>query len=59
MAEVSTDKNIILSRLSKIVEDLMGGNSLFQSKLDKATIIELLFGLFEKFSPEEMKAIAD
>ncbi len=59
MQEVSGKKDALISRISAIVDKLIQGNSLFQEKLDKDEIIKLLLSLFEKFSPEEMRAIPD
>lgn len=59
MYEVSQDKNEVFERVSPIVESLFEGNSLYQVKLDKNEIVQLLVSLFEKFSLEEMRAISE
>jgi hypothetical protein len=57
MYEVSQGKDIFLSRISPIVDDLFNSNSFFQEKLDKTEIIQHLTDLFKKFSLEEFTAI--
>lgn len=57
MQEVSGERDVLVSRISAIVDNLIQGNNLFQEKLDKDEIIELLVSLFDKFSPEELRAI--
>lgn len=59
MYEVSDEKKEVLSRVSPIVEKLIQGDSLFQDKLDKDEMIQLMVSLFAKFSPEELRAISD
>lgn len=59
MYEVYKEKNEVLSRVSPIVEKLIQGNSLFQVKLNKEEMIQIMENLFEKFSPEEMRTITD
>jgi hypothetical protein len=59
MYEISEDKNEVFERVLPIVERLFEGNSLYQVKLDKNEMIQLLVSLLEKFSLEEMRAIDD
>lgn len=58
MQEVKSHHPLI-NRISPIVEKLFQSNSLYQVKLDKQEMIEMLVSLFGEFSPEEMKAISD
>ncbi len=55
----SQDKNEVFERLLPIVEKLFEGNSLYQVKLHKNEMVQLLVSLFEKFSLEEMRAISE
>ncbi len=59
MYEVSQGKDIFLVRISQIVNNLIGSNSLYQEKLDKKEIILDLIDLFKQFSPEEFATIED
>jgi hypothetical protein len=59
MAEVSVEKNAVLSRISEIVESLIQGKSIFQ-ELDKSEMIQLLSTLLLKnWSSEQVMAIPD
>lgn len=55
----SQDKNEVFERVLPIVEKLFEANSLYQVKLDKNEMVQLLVSLFEKFSLEEMTAISE
>jgi hypothetical protein len=59
MQEVTSYNQELINRISPIVEKLFQGNSLYQVKLDKQEMIEMLVNLFGKFSPEEMRVIND
>lgn len=59
MYEISEGKDIFLSRISSIVEDLFKSNSLFQEKLDETEMIQHLTNLFKKFSLAEFESIDD
>lgn len=59
MYEVSQDKNEVFERVSPIVEKLFEGNSLYQVRLNKNEMVQLLVSLLEKFSLEDMRAISD
>ncbi len=58
MYEIKSDRELV-NRISPIADKLFQGNSLYQVKLDKEEMLEMLVSLFGKFSPEEMKAISD
>ena len=53
----SQDKNEFFERVLPIVEKLFEGNSLYQVKLDKNEMIQLLASMLKKFSVEDMRAI--
>jgi hypothetical protein len=57
MDTVSVNKEVLLSRVAEIVEKLIQGDSFFQGRLDKDEMIQHLVSLFDKFSPEELRAI--
>lgn len=59
MYEVVQDNNEVFNRVLPIVERLFEGNSLYQVKLDKNEMVQLLVSLLEKFSLEDMRAISD
>jgi hypothetical protein len=59
MYEVAQDKNEVFERVLPIVERLFEGNSLYQVKLDKNEMAQLLVSLLEKFSREDMRAISE
>jgi hypothetical protein len=60
MNDIHMDKNNeVINRIFPIVENLFQGNSLFQVRLNKEEILQLLVKLFEKFSLEEFKTISD
>ena len=53
------EKQTRLARVSKITENLLDGRSLYQERLDRHEMLELLASLFAKFSSEELRAIPD
>jgi hypothetical protein len=59
MYDISSYKHELINRISSIVEKLFQTNSLYQVKLDKDEMLEMLISLFGKFSPEKMRAITD
>jgi hypothetical protein len=59
MQEVTSYNQELINRISPIVEKLFQTNSLYQVKLDKQEMIEMLVNLFGELSPEEMRAIPD
>lgn len=59
MYEVSEGKDVFLSRISPIVDDLFNSNSLFIEKLNKIETSQHIIDLFKKFSLEEFISIND
>jgi hypothetical protein len=59
MQEIARERDIAIARLSKIVDKLIQGNSLYQEKLEKQEIIQHLVNLLDKFSPEFINALSD
>ncbi|MFQ4143755.1 hypothetical protein [Chlorogloeopsis sp. ULAP02] len=59
MQEVTSYNQELINRISPIVEKLFQTNSLYQVKLDKQEMIEMLVNLFGELSPEEIRAIPD
>ncbi|MBN3871691.1 hypothetical protein [Nostoc sp. JL33] len=59
MQEVVRKRDIAIARISKIVDNLILGNSLYQERLDKPEIIQHLVNLLDKFSPEFINALSD
>lgn len=59
MQEVSGERDVLVCRISAVVDNLFQNKSLFQEGLDRDEMIQLLVSLFEKFSPEELKAMTD
>lgn len=59
MQEISWQRDIAIARLSKIVDNLIQGNSLYQERVDKQEIIQHLVNLLDKFSPEFINALSD
>lgn len=59
MQEVYGEREVAITRISKIVDNLIGSNSLYQERLDKQEIIQHLVSLLDKFSPDFIKAISD
>ncbi len=59
MQEVYGEREVAITRISKIVDNLIGSNSLYQERLDKQEIIQHLVSLLGKFSPDFIKAISD
>lgn len=59
MQEVYGEREVAITRISKIVDNLIGSNSLYQERLDTQEIIQHLVTLLDKFSPDFIKAISD
>ncbi|MBN3894256.1 MAG: hypothetical protein HWQ41_02970 [Nostoc sp. NOS(2021)] len=59
MQEVARERDIAIARISKIVDNLIQGNSLYQERLDKQEIIQHLIRLLDKFSPEFINVLSD
>ncbi|MEH1929593.1 hypothetical protein [Nostoc sp.] len=59
MQEVVRERDIAIARISKIVDNLIQGNSLYQERLDKSEIIQHLVNLLDKFSPEFINALSN
>ena len=59
MYDISNYKHELINPISPIVDKLFQTNSLYQVKLDKDEMLEMLVSLFGKFSPEEKRAITD
>ncbi|MDZ8184367.1 MAG: hypothetical protein RMX96_05815 [Nostoc sp. ChiSLP02] len=60
MQEISRDKQELLARITKIVENLMRKDSSYQYYLDKNKAIKMIFKYYsEKVSMEELKAMPD
>lgn len=59
MQEVSRERDLAIARISGIVDHLIQGKSLYEERLDKQEVMQLLARLLDKFSPEFIKAIPD
>ncbi|MDZ8034634.1 MAG: hypothetical protein RMY64_09560 [Nostoc sp. DedQUE08] len=60
MQEVSEERDVLLARITKIVEHLMQKDSSYQYYLDKDKAIKIIFKYYsKKVSMEELKAISD
>ena len=59
MAEVTTSKNLVLSRIESIVDQLMHSNSLYQEELSKEEMMSIYDNLLDKVSPEMLMALDD
>ncbi|MFN6563320.1 MAG: hypothetical protein RMY28_026485 [Nostoc sp. ChiSLP01] len=59
MQEISSQRDALAARILPIVEKLFQDNNLYQLKLDKQQMIEMLVNMFGQFTPEEMKAITE
>ncbi|MDZ8104096.1 MAG: hypothetical protein RM338_00505 [Nostoc sp. DedQUE12a] len=59
MQEISSQRDALAARILPIVENLFRDNNLYQLKLDKQEMIEMLVNMFGQFTPEEMKAITE
>jgi hypothetical protein len=60
MQEISTDKQELLARITKIVGHLMQKDSSYQYYLEKDKAIQMIFKYYsEKVSMEELKAMSD
>ncbi|GAB4305566.1 MAG: hypothetical protein Fur0025_47650 [Oscillatoriaceae cyanobacterium] len=59
MAEVTTSKNLVLSRIESIVEQLMHSNSLYQEELSKDELMSIYANFLDKFSPEILMNLDD
>ncbi|MCG6137313.1 MAG: hypothetical protein MET45_22205 [Nostoc sp. LLA-1] len=59
MPNITNYHQEITNRITPIVDKLINANSLYQVKLNRQEMIEMLVELFEQFSTEEMAAIND
>jgi hypothetical protein len=59
MQEVSNYKQELFNRISPIVEKLFTNSNFYRDRLNEQEMVEMLVNLFDKFSPEEMKAIPE
>ncbi|MEH2227743.1 hypothetical protein [Nostoc sp.] len=59
MQEVSSYHEELINRISPIVENLFKGNNLYEIKLNKLEMSQMLVELFGQFSREEMREIQD
>ncbi|MBD2614399.1 hypothetical protein H6G94_24515 [Nostoc punctiforme FACHB-252] len=59
MQEISSQRDVLIAQILPIVEKLFQDNNLYQLKLDKQEMIEMLVNMFGQFTPEEMKAITE
>jgi hypothetical protein len=59
MPNITNYHQEITNRITPIVDKLINGNSLYQVKLNRQEMIEMLVELFEQFSTEEMADIND
>jgi hypothetical protein len=59
MREILPERDIAIARISKIVDNLITRNILYQERLEKQEMIQNLVNLLDKFSPEFIHAISD
>ena len=59
MQETKNENNQFIERISPIVNQLFQSNSLYQTRLKKEEMLEMLVNLLSKFSTEDFKAITD
>jgi uncharacterized membrane protein len=59
MQQVSEQRKEAIARISTIVDKLIAGNSLYQERLEKKEIMQILVNLVDKFSTEFVTAISD
>ncbi len=59
MQQVKSENPEFVNRISPIVEKLIKENTLYQEKLNKEKMVEMLVDLFASFSEEEFRAIPD
>lgn len=59
MQEISSQRDVLVGRILPIVEKLFRDNNLYQLKLDKQEMVEMLVNMFGQFSLEEMKDITE
>ena len=59
MQGIKNENNQFIERISPIVNQLFKSNSLYQTRLKKEEMLEMLVNLSSKFSPEEFAAIPD
>ncbi|ODG97016.1 hypothetical protein A4S05_15435 [Nostoc sp. KVJ20] len=59
MQEVSNQKDALVARILPIVEKLFRDNNVYQLKLEKQEMIEMLVDMFGQFSPKEIRAITE
>ncbi len=59
MTQVSTEKNLLSSRISETVENLLKANNLYKQRLKKDRVTKLLSNLFEQLSSEEISSMSE
>ncbi|MBD2487779.1 hypothetical protein [Aulosira sp. FACHB-615] len=59
MDKIAQERDIAIARMSKIVDNLIQGNNLYEERLQKREIMQHLITLLDKFSPETIKSISD
>jgi len=59
MTQVSAEKDTAMFRISRIVEQLMQNNSLFQEELDRTRMIQVFSDLLENISLEEILSLEE
>lgn len=61
MAEVTTSKNLVLSRIESIIDQLMQyqDNGLFRERLNKNELMRTFWDLLDEVSPEELLSLED
>ncbi|GAB4305574.1 MAG: hypothetical protein Fur0025_47670 [Oscillatoriaceae cyanobacterium] len=61
MAEVTTSKNLVLSRIKSIVDQLMQSqdNGLFRERLNQNELMGAFWDLLDEVSPEELLSLDD
>lgn len=60
MQKVSGERDALLARISRIVENLMQKDTSYQYYLDKDKAIQMIFKYYsEKISMEKLKAMSD
>ncbi len=59
MQEVLGARDVAIARISGIVDKLIAGNNLYQERLDKEAVMEILVNLVDKFSPESVLPVLE
>lgn len=56
---ISTEKQMPLTRISTITENLLGSKKLYQERLDRDEMIKHMLDIFDDFSAEESESVDD